>query len=124
MQSGRTFERLEFSDTPNDFRFTWYMSQTEAFQFQQWHANAIKSGALEFVMPVTMSDGLRDRVCKFLSMYEGPDKETPWLWRVSAGVQVRDQVGEGIDPAWWQFPEWIECASLFDVTMNKHWPEA
>lgn len=124
MQSGRTFERLEFSDTPNDFKMTWYMSQAEAFQFEQWHARAIKGGALEFIMPVQMSDGMRDRTCKFMSMYQGPDKYSPCLWEISASIQVRDQVGEGLDPDWWQFPEWIEYASLFDVTMNKHWPEA
>lgn len=124
MRSGRTFARLEFSGTPNDFTLSWYFNQIEAFQFEQWHANAIKGGALQFVMPVQMSDGMRDRVCQFLDMYEGPNKISPCLWEVSAPVQVLDQVGEGIDPGWWEFPEWVRYASLFDVTMNKHWPEA
>lgn len=124
MESGRTFARRDFSDTPNDFTLSWQMDQAQAFQFELWHANAIKGGALEFIMPVMMSDGMRDRVCKFLSMYEGPNKTGPCTWEVSASVQVRDQVGEGINPDWWQFPQWIEYASLFDITMNKHWPEA
>lgn len=124
MQSGRTFARLEFSDTPNDFTLSWRMTQAQAFQFELWHANAIKGGALEFIMPVMMTDGFRDRVCKFMGMYQGPDRIGPNTWEVAAPVQVRDQVGEGFDPEWWRFPEWIEYASLFDVTMNKHWPEA
>lgn len=124
MQSGRTFSRLVFSDTPNDFSMSWYMTQAEAFQFESWHARGIKGGALEFTMPVNMSDGYRDRVCKFMSMYTGPNKIDPCLYEISANIQVRDQVGEGLDPDWWQWQEWIENASLFDVTMNRHWPEA
>lgn len=124
MQSGRTFARLEFSDTPNDFALSWRMTQTQAFQFENWHANAIKGGALEFIMPVMMTDGFRDRVCKFMSMYQGPDRIGPNTWEVTAPVQVRDQVGEGLSQDWWQVPQWFEYVSLFDVTMNKHWPEA
>lgn len=124
MQDGSTFQRLVFEDTPNNFQLSWYMSQIEAFQFEQWHAGAIKGGAVEFIMPVQMTDGMRDRICKFMGMYDGPNKISPCLWEVSAQIQVIDQVGEGIDPGWWEFPEWIRYASLFDVTMNKHWPEA
>lgn len=54
---------------------------------------------------------------------DGPDRIGPSTWEISASVQVRDQVGEGFDTEWWKFSEWIEYASLFDVTMNKHWPE-
>ena len=123
MQSGRTFSRLEFSDTPSDFSLSWRMTQEQAFQFENWHSGAIKGGSLEFIMPVMMTDGFRDRVCKFMGMYQGPDRIGPNTWELTAPVQVRDQVGEGFDPEWWKFSEWIEYASLFDVTMNKHWPE-
>ena len=124
MQSGRTFSRLVFDDTPTDITLSWYLTQAEAFLFEQWHREAIKSGALEFIMPITMSDGLRDRVVKFMDMYDGPNKIAPRIWQISAPVQMRDQVGEGIDPGWWEFPQWIEYASLFDITMNRNWPEA
>lgn len=124
MQSGRTFSRQVFSDTPNDFNLSWRMTQDQAFQFEWWHADAIAGGALEFIMPVMMTDGMRDRVCKFMDMYQGPNRIGPATWEITASVQVRDQVHDGLDPDWWEFPEWIEYASLFDVTMNKHWPEA
>lgn len=124
MQSGRTRSRLMFEKTPTGQGCRFLFTQAQAYFFELWFNEKLKSGVLEFEINLRMTDGLRPRVVKFMSMYKGPVMTGPNQWTVSANIEIRDRITTGDNPDWVEFPEFYFNADIIDLAVNREWPEA
>ena len=122
MESGRARQRRRFSSVPTIANVSWIFEvDTHAATFEAWFRDAINDGVEWFNMPLKTPMGLKDYVCRFADMYTGPDLIGISSWRISAQLEVweRPLMPEG----WGLLPEFALGASIFDVALNREWPE-
>lgn len=124
MEDGYMRSRLVFDSTPTNFRVSYILTEAQAQLFVNWHKFAINGGQDTFIIPLTMVDGTTDRVAKFTEMYKGPVRVLPRYWQFDLSIQIMDEATDSMDPDDWMFPDEILYASLFDINMNRDWPEA
>lgn len=122
MESGRARQRRKFSSVPTMVDVAWiFANDTQAATFEAWFRDAINDGADWFNMPLKTPVGMQDYVCRFVDMYTGPDLIGISSWRISAQLEIweRPLMPQG----WGLLPEFALGASIFDIAMNKVWPE-
>lgn len=124
LDSGRSRAQRVFESTPTNIPFMLRMTRLQAFVFELWFDKKITSGVDWFEMPVKMSDGLKDRVVRFTSIYGGPNQIGADMWQVSGAIEVRDPISTGYPDDYVDFPDYILGSSLFDRIMNDYWPAA
>lgn len=122
MESGRARQRRRFSSVPTIANVSWiFKGDTQAAAFEAWFRDAINDGADWFNMPLKTPVGMQDYVCRFVDMYTGPDLIGISSWRISAQLEIWERP---LMPAGWGLlPEFVLGTSIFDIAMNKVWPE-
>lgn len=121
MDSGRARQRRKFSSVPTMASVAWvFENDTQAAAFEAWFREAINDGVEWFNMPLKTPVGLKDYVCRFTDMYEGPDLIGVSSWRISAQLEIweRPLMPDG----WGLLPEFALGSSIFDIAMNREWP--
>ena len=122
LASGRARQRRRFTSTPTMIPVSWLLSLIEFELFEAWFRHTITDGADWFTGPLKTSRGIRDDYeQRFADMYEAREVG-PMYWRVSARLELRDRHTASAAEA--EFPLEIIYSSLFDKTMNRHWPDA
>ena len=124
MEDGYMRNRLVFDWTPTEFSVSYRLTDVQAQLFVAWHKFAINGGQDTFIIPLLMVDGMVDRVAKFTQMYKGPERIQPCHWEFDLSIQVLDEATDNMDPDDLLFPDEIIYSSLFDINMNRDWPEA
>ncbi|AVL70870.1 hypothetical protein CEQ07_05230 [Oligella urethralis] len=122
MESGRARQRRKFSSVPTMVDVTWvFKNDSQAAAFEAWFRDAINDGADWFNMPLKTPVGMQDYVCRFAEMYTGPDLIGISSWRISAKLEIweRPLMPQG----WGLLPEFALGASIFDIALNREWPE-
>lgn len=122
MASGRTRYRRTFSSVPSTEQFSWLFTENECAAFEAWFRDALSDGAEWFNMQSRTPLGKINLVCHFAAMYSGPDLVGRDSWRISAPLEIWER--PLLPPGWGLMPEYVLGASIFDVAMNKKWPEA
>lgn len=121
MQSGRAKQRRRFSDVPTMANVKWHFQGNEAAVFEIWFKEAIHDGADWFNINLVTPLGEMPYVCRFVSMYKGPTMIGALKWRISAQLEIYERP---IMPDGWSLlPEYIIHADIFDIAMNREWPE-
>lgn len=121
LESGRARQRRRFTSVPEAVAINWLFTSTQARAFIAWFRDAITDGADWFECPLDHPAlGLEYYVCRFSSVYSGPNRVGPDLWSISANLELRERAN--VLPGAGNFPEYILDASIFDIAMNSFWP--
>ena len=122
LASGRARQRRRFTSVPSVVSVSWVMSQPEAQLFEAWYRDAISDGAAWFQCPLKTPLGIQHYDARFTGIYRGPNLVGLCHWRFTAELELFER--PLLPPGEAQFPDEIIYGSLFDRTMNRHWPEA
>lgn len=123
MADGRSVNRLKFDFVPSRVNVSWsFSSDLEASLFRAWFRDVIFNGTAWFNMPLKTPEGEKHYICKFFTMYQGPDLVGLCDWRATATLEMfeRPMAPEG----WAKYPDWFMARSPFDIAMNHVWPKA
>lgn len=121
MVSGRARQRRRFTSVPSETAVTWIFNKdSEAAAFEIWFKESIKDGAEWFNCPLKTPVGEKHYVCRFTSMYTGPDLVGLCAWRVTATLELWER--PLIDPGWGILPDFVAGMDIFDIAMNREWP--
>ncbi|MCI2809395.1 hypothetical protein [Eoetvoesiella caeni] len=123
MQSGRSRSRRAFTSVPT--RGTWdflFKTDNHAAAFEAWFRDAIHDGADWFNIERKTPLGLIKLVCKFTDVYTGPTLIGRSSWRFSCPLEVWERPLMPKD--WGNFPWFVIDANIFDLAMNREWPES
>lgn len=126
MQSGRARQRRMFTSVPSVVSVSWiFETDGEARLFEGWFRDDLgaKDGENWFDMPLQTPLGTYHYDCRFTEMYRGPTLVGGDMWQISASLEIRERP---IVPADWAtiLPSYILLADIFDLAMNREWPEA
>ncbi|MGO3056992.1 MAG: hypothetical protein ACTID3_08680 [Halomonas sp.] len=132
MASGRTRSRQQFTYTPTRVNVQWLFPAGQAQLFEAWYwapynreapnKGGIQGGTLPFNTKLRTPIGLRIyKDVSFTDVYSGPVLVGGRFWRVTATLEIAKR--PVLPPADLEYPEEILYSSLFDITMNKHWPK-
>lgn len=127
LASGRARQRRRFTSVPSIKSVSWKMNQAQAQLFEVWFSagreyGGITDGADWFLCRLRTPMGIRDYQCRFTDIYSGPNELGFFLYEFSAQLELIER--PLLPPGETQFPDEIIYGSLFDRTMNQHWPEA
>ncbi|WP_298016671.1 hypothetical protein [uncultured Castellaniella sp.] len=121
MATGRARQRRSFTSVPSIQQFMWLFAENEAAAFEIWFKESIQDGADWFNIRRLTPLGMSTLVCRFAEMYQGPDLVGRNHWQVTASLEVYER--PLMPPGWGLLPDYIIGASIFDIAMNRQWPE-
>lgn len=124
--TGRSIPRRRFRNPPSFVTASWLFSEVEAQLFEVWFRAekeqlGIADGTIWFNCPLQTPLGIRHYEAKFRGMYGEITLFGINNWRTSATLELKERQTLPTEDA--QFPDEILYSSLFDRTMNKHWPK-
>lgn len=123
MEDGRARQRRRFRSVPSTVNVSWiFKSDNEAALFEAWFRDTVNDGAEWFNSPLKTPIGEGQYVCRFVSMYTGPDPIGARAWRVNAVLETWER--PLLPPGWGEFPELVLGSSIIDIALNREWPEA
>lgn len=122
MDTGRARQRRRFTSVPSISTYSWVFKSHEAAAFEAWFRDSALDGGAWFNIrrPTPLGDAML--VCRFTQMYRGPNSLGADLWRVTAELEAWER--PLMPPGWGEFPWFVTGASIFDIAMNREWPEA
>ena len=122
MNSGRARQRRKFTSVPTTVKVSWNMDQLQAGFFEAWYARTLVDGAEWFVCELESTAGFQEYECRFVGIYDGPEKVQVLRWEFSATLEFRER--PLIPSPWEQFPEYWFNLNIIDMALNREWPEA
>lgn len=122
MASGRSRVRKTFSKVPTLGSWEFLFTSLEATIFEAWFRDQLKDGVEWFNAKRLTPMGRQSLICRFTSMYAGPNLVGISRWRFSCPIEIieRPLLPEG----WGEFPTFIAQSNVLDVALNREWPEA
>lgn len=122
MQSGRAKMRQRFTSTPSIVSVSWTMDQGQALLFEGWFRYQLNDGTLWGDLPLQSPMGIKPYEARFVDIYDGPELVGVDHWRYTAEVELRER--PTMDRDWILYgPEYVRFGSIFDIAMNRDWPE-
>lgn len=127
MTTGRAIQRRRFSSVPSMVQVSWVFNSEQAVVFEAWFRDAIKDGASWFNIDIRFPLGVFPSefgpcVARFTDMYTGPDQISANHWRYSAELEIWER--PLFETGWGILPDFITGMDIFDIAMNREWPEA
>lgn len=122
MQSGRAKQRVRFTSVPSIKQVTWKMNHGQAQYFEGWLRDKVNEGTSWFLMRIRTPLGTQQHECRLTDIFEGPDEVGFMLFEYSAEIEIRER--PIVDRDWILYgPEYVRFGSIFDIAMNRDWPE-
>lgn len=109
--------------TTVDFRL--FLENSSLDLFEVWYSEELKDGVSWFVMPFVYNGQEADRKCRFKQMYGAITPYTGTCYSFIPCVIEFDK-RPLIDNGWLLMPEYYQDdgRKIFDLAMNREWPEA
>lgn len=128
MQSGLPRVRQQFETVPTMVTASFYATGPQGSAFEAWYQSALNGGSEWFEMPLVEPQAGNPQATalyrvKFLERYSGPSMFGASLWKYTLKIMALP-MPDIIGPDYGLFPEYIIDANIFDVAMNRYWPEA
>lgn len=121
--SGRAVQRRRFSSVPTVASVSWIFSDAQAQLFEAWFEYILVSGSLWFECKLKTPIGFDEYQARFTDIYSGPTLVGVSHWRFTANLELLKR--PLIDKDWLLYaPEYVLHSSIFDIAMNREWPEA
>lgn len=119
--NGKNRKERMMGTMPSNTTVSYLFTLVEFQLFEGWYRWTLHDGAIPFVGPMKTSLGLQPALAmEFTDMPSA--RSNKGLWVVTAPVQILKRQTISQEEA--LFPDEILYSSVFDRTMNKHWPEA
>ena len=121
MDSGRSRQRVEFTNVPDTIQLTWVMTPTQARLFEAWTAQVVGAGwfTIELLSPL----GFTEEEIRFTETPVGGELTGKYLWRYRVVCETRYR--PVLPPGWVELlPSFILNPEIFDYAMNREWPLA
>ncbi len=122
MESGRARQRRKFSSVPVMRSATWIMTSAQARLFELWYKATLKDGTEWFNILLRHPLGYVALVCRISGVYNGPIAWGVDRWQYSATLEVWQR--PLLADEWAILPSFIANPEIFDLAMNREWPEA
>lgn len=122
MESGRARNRRKFTSVPSMTGVAWIFNDAQAQAFEAWFRDAIQDGADWFNCDLKSPIGEKPYVCRFTDMYKGPEPIGAKHWKITAKLEIWER--PLLAPGWGLVPDFVAGMSIFDIAMNREWPEA
>ena len=123
MVSGRGRNRRAFTSVP--VLGTWnflFKTDGQAAAFEAWFRDSINDGTDWFNIERKTPIGMTMLVCRFTDVYDGPTLVGLSSWRFSCPMEIYER--PLLPKGWGALPEYVIHADIFDIAMNREWPEA
>lgn len=122
MTSGRARQRMLFDSVPVMRSASWVMTPGQARLFELWYKNTLKNGTEWFNMKLRNPLGFVSVVCRIANVYQGANSFGAQHWQFSAAIEVWERP---LMPDGWEVvPGFVTHSDIFDIAMNRYWPEA
>jgi hypothetical protein len=122
MDSGRARQRRKFSSVPVMRSASWVMTSGEARYFELWYKETLKDGTEWFNIYLRNALGFVQQVCRISGVYNGPNAWGRDRWQITATLEVWERP---LMPGEWALlPSFLVHPEIFDLAMNREWPEA
>ncbi len=119
--SGRSRKEIMMRNTPSIISVQFLLSEAEAQVFEGFYWHTLQSGTLKFDAPIQTPLGIREyQDLEFYELYEGPQLYGVAHFRFSAQLEISKRPVISEEEA--MYPDEVLYSSIFDVTINKHWP--
>jgi hypothetical protein len=124
MQSGRARQRRTFTSVPQSVSVSWIMTTQEAQLFENFFQVSLVDGSLWFFADLQTPLGFSPVECRFTDIYNGPSLIAFNKWQFSATLETKDR--NTLAGGDWAIimPSFILMSDIFDIAINKEWPEA
>lgn len=124
MRSGRAKQRRTFTSVPSMVPLSWLLTTVEAQLFEAWFAHGITDGADWFNISLkTPAGNMAPYECRFTEMYDGPALVGVDDWRITAEVEIRER--PILSKEWYLYGQsFVLNQSIFDLAINREWPES
>lgn len=123
LQTGRARQRRSYTSVPTMADVSWLMNDRQAMIFEGWFRDGLLDGAQWFDCPLKLPTGTRTYVARFVDIYHGPVLVGRSHWQYSARLELRER--PILDNGWSVVaPEYIYGMDIFDIAMNREWPDA
>lgn len=121
MANGRARQRRQFSSVPVMRQASFIMTSAQARTFELWFKVTLKDGGEWFNIKLRHPMGYAPYMCRIVNIYDGP---TAWgvdRWRYEAQLELWER--PLLPDEWAILPSFIEHPEIFDLAMNREWPE-
>lgn len=123
LESGRARQRRKYTSTPMVASFNFLFTETQYMLFDGFFKHILTDGVSWFNMPLKVSIGYANYVCRFTDIYSEATVTQGRYWNVSAELEIWER--PVIGKSWVEVaPGFLMHADIFDITMNREWPEA
>lgn len=119
MDSGRARQRIEFQNVPATVTLQWIMDELQARLFEAWAAQVV--GAGWFTITLLTPLGFDTHEVRFTETPVGGELTGKFLWRYRVTCELRFR--PILPPDWAILPDFILHPDIFDIAMNREWPE-
>jgi hypothetical protein len=119
MLSGRARQRILYTSIPAYAELTWVLNASQASYYEWWTGQV---GAAWFAIKIKAPTGYIEQDCRFIETPQGPLLTGVNYWTYRARVEIRDRIL--IDDEYASIvPTFVAFSDIFDLTMNKQWPQ-
>ncbi|CAB3712427.1 hypothetical protein CEY09_30300 [Achromobacter marplatensis] len=122
MESGRARQRRKFSSVPVMRSATWVMTSAQARLFELWFRSVLKDGTEWFNVDLRHPVGYVALVCRISGVFAGPTAWGADRWQYSATLEVWER--PLLSDEWLLLPDYVANPEIFDLAMNREWPQA
>lgn len=122
LASGRARQRRRYTSVPTIASVSWVMTNGQAQLFEAWFRWTLSDGSEWFNTKLMTPLGYQDYECRFVDIYEGPERFARDMWRFSAEVEIveRQTVDKDLLDI---LPDYVLYSDIFDRAMNQEWPQ-
>lgn len=120
LANGRQRVRRAFTSVPVPVTWSMVCDDNQAAFFEMWHAEVLLDGAKWFKLPKAAPTGLKLRITRFKDIWTRT-RYGRQHWKYSAPIEFYER--DLIDREWAIIPEMWLGADIFDIAMNREWPE-
>ena len=121
LETGRARQRRRYTSVPTIVDVSWLMDKAQAQAFESWFRYGLIDGTEWFNAKLRTPMGFEDNYCRFAEMYSGPELVGIEMWRFQAKLEIKDR--QTLIGDWSILPTFIEGMDIFDLAMNREWPE-
>lgn len=123
LESGRARQRLRYDFTPTNVSINWLLNDQQCQLFEVWFRSSegAGNGAQWFDIPLETPLGVGTWRARFINVYTGPNRAGRHLWVISASLELEERAV--LPPDWVILPSFILRPDIFDIAMNREWPE-
>lgn len=125
LNSGRAIQRRKYLSTPMTATIKFLFTEKQYLFFDAWFTGVLLDGVNWFNMPLKTSTGYHNYLCRFTDIYESATPTQGRFWQVSAEVELykRPVFDQNTSDYAAYTPNILSNLDIFDIAINREWPQ-